>query len=123
MTSTVIVQLLLAAILPPVRLTKPVASAAVVVPPQLLVTALGVASNKLAGKLSVNATLLSAKVVLGLVIMSVSFVVPFNEIVGDAKDLLMLGLGSTLSVALAVLPVPMTNGVVVVLETAPEVLL
>ena len=113
----------MAAMLPPVRLTKPVASAAVAVPPQLLVTALGVASNKLAGELSVNATLVSAKVVLGLVIVSVSIVVPFNEIVGDAKALLMLGLSSTLSVALAVLPVPMTNGVVVVLETAPEVLL
>ena len=109
--------------LPPVKLTKPVASAAVAVPPQLLVTALGVASNKLTGKLSVNTTLVSAKVVLGLMIVSVSIVVPFSAIVGDAKALLMVGLGNTDNVALAVLPVPMTNGVVVVLETAPDVLL
>lgn len=114
------VQLLLAAMLPPVKLTKPVASAAVVVPPQSLLSALGVASNKLGGKLSVNATLVSAKVVLGLAIVRVSVVMPPLAKKVDANALVMVGFGSTLKVALAVLPVP-TSGVV--LETAPEVLL
>ena len=117
---TIIVQLLLMAILPPVKLTKPVATVAVAVPPQVLLSALGVATNKLAGKLSVNATLLSAEVVLKLVMVSLSAVVPPLAIKAGVNVLLMVGLGSTTKVALAVLPVP-TKGVV--LETAPEVLL
>ena len=108
------------AILPPVKLTRPVAAVAVAVPPQVLFSALGVATNKLAGKLSVNATLLSAEVVLELVMVSLSAVVPPLAIKAGVNVLLMVGLGNTTKVALAVLPVP-TNGVV--LETAPEVLL
>ena len=108
------------AMLPPVKLTRPVAAVAVAVPPQVLFSALGVATNKLAGKLSVNATLLSAEVVLELVMVSLSAVVPPLAIKAGVNVLLMVGFGNTTKVALAVLPVP-TNGVV--LETAPEVLL
>ena len=114
------VQLLLMAMLPPDKLTKPVAAVAVTVPPQVLLSALGVATNKLDGKLSVNATLLSAAVVLELVMVSWSAVVPPLAIKAVVNVLLMVGLSTTTKVALAVLPVP-TKGVV--LETAPEVLL
>lgn len=117
---TIIVQLLLMAMLPPVKLTRPVAAVAVAVPPQVLLSALGVATSKLAGKLSVNATLLSAEVVLELAMVSWRAVVPPLAIKAGVNVLLMVGLGNTTKVALAVLPVP-TNGVV--LETAPEVLL
>lgn len=116
------VQLLFTPRLPPVRLSKPLPSTAVAVPPQSLVSEPGVATNKLVGKLSLNATLVSAKVVLGLVTISVSVVVSLTAIAGAANDLLMVGFGSTVKVALAALPVPITKGVVVVLETAPEVL-
>lgn len=108
------------AMLPPVKLTKPVAAVAVAVPPQVLLSALGVATNKLAGKLSVNDTLLSAEVVLELVMTNWSAVVPPLAIKAGVNVLLMVGLDNTTKVALAVLPVP-TNGVV--LDTAPEVLL
>ena len=117
---TVIVQLLLMAMLPPDKLTKPVVAVAVTVPPQVLLSALGVATNKLAGKLSVNATLLSVEVVLKLVMVSLSAVVVPLAIKAGVNVLLMVGFGNTTKVAHAVLPVP-TNGVV--LETVPEVLL
>ena len=65
--------------LPPDKLTKPVAAVAVTVPPQPLLSALGVAINKLAGKVSLNATPLSANAV-GLVMVSISVVVSPGKI-------------------------------------------
>ena len=118
-TSKVMLQLPPAIKLPPVKLTKPVPASAVAVPPQLLISALGDATNKFVGKVSLNATLLKAMPALGLVIVSVKPVVPPTKIVGVANALLIVGLGITVNVLLAVLPVP-TKGSV--LETAPLVL-
>ena len=118
-TSKVMVQVPPATKLPPLKLTKPVPASAVAVPPQLLISALGDAINKFVGKVSLNATLLKAMLALGLVIVSVKPVVPPTKIVGVTNALLITGLGITINVLLAVLPVP-TKGSV--LETVPLVL-
>ena len=55
-TFTVMVQLLLAAIVPPVSDRAPDPATAVAVPPQVLVKPLGVATTKPVGSVSVNAT-------------------------------------------------------------------
>jgi hypothetical protein len=55
-TFTVMVQRLPWAIVPPVRLTEPLPAVAEGVPPQVLLRPLGVATTRLAGKLSVKAT-------------------------------------------------------------------
>src|SRR4029077_11115874 len=59
-TFTVSVQVLLTAIVPPVSGTLPDPATAVGVPPQVLVSPLGVATTKPAGRVSVNATPVSA---------------------------------------------------------------
>ena len=76
-TSKVMLQLPPAIKLPPLKLTTP--DEAVAVPPQPLLSALGVATNKLLGKVSLNATPLSANAV-GLVMVSVSVVVSPGKI-------------------------------------------
>jgi hypothetical protein len=64
-----------AAIAPPDRDTEVPPAVAVAVPPQVLVSALGVATVIAEGRVSVNATLVSPTVVLGFVIVKVRLVV------------------------------------------------
>jgi hypothetical protein len=99
------VQLALAANVPPERLMLPEPAAAVAVPPQVLVKALGVATINPAGRLSVKAIPVSARLVLGFWIVNVSEVVPFNGICAAPKALAMEGGVATVKLAEAVLPV------------------
>ena len=64
-TFTETVQLALEASVPPVRLTLPDPATAVAVPPHVLFNALGVATTRPAGRLSVKAIPVSASVVFG----------------------------------------------------------
>src|SRR5215471_16012966 len=93
----------------PERLTLPLPAVAVMVPPpHEPVRPLGVATSSPAGNGSLNATPVSAVEALGLLIVKVSAVVPPAEIDPGAKLLAIAGGDSafTVSVALAVLPVP-----------------
>src|SRR5579859_1884392 len=98
---------------------------AVAVPPQVLFKALGVATTRPAGKLSVNAMPLSATPVFGLLIANVRLVVPFSGMLAAPKALVIDGGEATVKLAEAVLPVPplveVTFPVVLVYcpETAP----
>src|SRR6266567_888458 len=75
-TFTVTVQLLLAAMVPPVSETLPEPATAVAAPPQVLVSPLGVATTRPAGSVSVNATPVSATALAaGFVSVNVSEVV------------------------------------------------
>ncbi len=65
-TFTETVQEAFAAIVPPNKLTALMPGTAVTEPPQLLVTALGVATTNPAGRLSVNAIPFSARPLFGL---------------------------------------------------------
>jgi len=80
-------------------------AAAVAVPPQLLVRALGVATCRPAGSTSVKAMPVSG-VVFELAMLNVSDVVPFSRIVAAPKALVIVGAEATLRFAVAVLPVP-----------------
>ena len=111
------VQDALEARVPPERLTEPDPATAVAVPPQVLVNALGVATTKPAGRLSVKAIPVSARVVFGLVMLKVRLVEPFSGMLAAPNDLVMVGGVATVRFAVAVLPVPP-----LVEETAPEVL-
>ena len=86
-TLTETVQLALAANVPPERLMLPDPATAVAVPPQVLFKALGVATTRPAGRLSVKAIPVSARVVLGFWMVNVSDVVPFRRNAGRAKGL------------------------------------
>src|SRR5260370_8462635 len=78
---TVTVQVLLAATVPPVNEMLPEPATAVAVPPQRLVSPLGVATTSPAGNVSVKATPVSATALAGgLVMVNVSEVVPFSGI-------------------------------------------
>src|SRR6478609_5963882 len=79
-TLTETVQLALAANVPPERLILPDPATAVAVPPQVLLSALGVATTNPAGRLSVKAIPVSARPVFGFWIVNVSEVVPFSGI-------------------------------------------
>jgi len=105
-TFTVTVQLALAASVPPVRLTEPEPATAVAVPPQVLFNPLGVATTKPAGRVSVNAMPVSARVVFGLLMVNVSEVVPFSGMLAAPKAFVMLGGVATVRFAVAVFPVP-----------------
>jgi hypothetical protein len=98
-TLTVTVQFALAATVPPVKLTEEDAAVAVAVPPQVLFRPEGVATTKPAGRLSVNARPFKAELVLGLVMVKVRLVVPFNGSVAAPKAFAMLGGLMTVSVA------------------------
>jgi hypothetical protein len=93
----------LAAIVAPAS-AMPVGAVVVSVPPQIEVDAVG--TVRPLGKVSVNATPVSATVVFGLVSVKVSEVVPLSAIVAAPNALLMLGGAATVRLALAVLPVP-----------------
>src|SRR6478609_6226059 len=79
-TFTETVQLALAAKVPAERLMLPDPATAVAVPPQVLFSALGVATTNPAGRLSVKAIPVSARLVLGFWMVNVSEVVPFSGI-------------------------------------------
>ena len=98
----------LAARVPEARLTEPEAAIAVAEPPQVLVNALGVATTKPAGNVSVKANPVSEEAALGLVMLKVSEVVPLSVMLAAPKDLRILG-GvefTTLTLALEVFPAP-----------------
>jgi hypothetical protein len=100
-TLTVTAQELFTGTLPPVSETVPLPAFATGVPPQLLVSPLGVATKRFTGKLSVKATPADATG-FGLVIVIVSVEIPFGTIVVGLKALAMLGGATTVSVAEAV---------------------
>lgn len=107
-TFTVTLQELLTATVPPVRETIPDPAVAVAVPPQVLVRPLGVATTRLAGKLSVKATPASATVfAAGLVMVMVNVLNPFTGIPVGLNTLTIAGGATTVTVAvLLVAPVP-----------------
>jgi hypothetical protein len=92
---------------PPDRLTLPLPAVAVIVPlPHVPVNALGVATTRPAGKLSVNATPLSATLVFGLLIWKLNVLLPFTAMLVGLNDLVIEGGEATVRLAVAVLPVP-----------------
>ena len=100
-------QLLLVAIVPPVKVTVPEPAVAVIVPaPQVPARPFGVETTNPAGRVSVNATPVSAIDALALVIVKVSEVEPARPIEAAPKAFAMLGGVPTLKIAVAVLPVP-----------------
>ncbi len=102
-----IVQEVFTASVPPERLIDPDPATAVAVPPQVLVSPLGVATTRPAGRLSVKATPVSGIVLAaGLVIVKLSEVEPFSAMAAAPNDLVMVGGVATLMLAVAVLPVP-----------------
>jgi hypothetical protein len=95
------VQLLPAAIVPPLRVREPVAASAVAVPPQLFVSPLGVEIASPAGSVSLNPTPVSDTVfAAGLVIVKASEVVPFTAILGAPNDSAIVGAAGELGVGL-----------------------
>src|SRR6478735_751466 len=96
-----------AARLAPVRLMTFVACVAVMVPlPQLPVSPFGVEITRPAGRVSLNPTPVSATVVLGLVMVKLSEVEPFNGMLVAPNVLAIVGGATTVIEALDVFPVP-----------------
>jgi hypothetical protein len=92
---------------PPDKLTVLLPAVAVIVPlPHVPVRPFGVATTSPEGKLSVNATPLSATPVLGLVIVKLREVEPLSGMLAAPKDLVIVGAAATVRLADAVLPVP-----------------
>src|SRR6476646_9977546 len=96
----------LAARVPADKLMLPDPAPAVAVPPHVLFKALGVATTRPAGRVSVNAMPVSARVVFGLLMVNVSEVVPFSGMLAAPKAFVMLGGVATVRFAVAVFPVP-----------------
>jgi hypothetical protein len=93
--------------LPPVNDTLPDPAVAVAVPPQVLLSPLGVATTRLAGKVSVNPTPVSATVLAdGLVMVMVSALVPFTTMLPGVNALTVVGGLATVRVAVAAAPLP-----------------
>ena len=105
-TLTETVQLALAAKVPAERLMLPEPATAVAVPPHVLFRPDGVATTKPAGRLSVKAIPVRARLVLGFWIVKVSDVVPFNGMLAAPNALAIDGGVATVKLAVAVLPVP-----------------
>ena len=105
-TLTETVQLALAANVPAERLMLPEPATAVAVPPQVLFKALGVATTRPAGRLSVKAIPFSVTPVFGLLMVKVSDVVPFSGMLAAPNALVIDGGEATVKLAEAVLPVP-----------------
>ena len=108
LTFTVTVHELLTAMLPPVSDKVPDPAVPTAVPPQVLIRLLGVATTRLAGKLSVNATPTDASGLAGgLVIVIVKVLTPFGWMPVGLKALAIVGGPSTFTEAvLLVVPVP-----------------
>src|SRR6266567_1474226 len=124
-TFTAIVQVVPGVVmLPPDRLMVVVLAVAVTVPPQVLLTPGVEATCRPFVKVSENAIPFSAIVLAaGLVIVKVSVVVPFTDIVAAPKALLMVGGATIFSVAvLLVVPVPPSVEVIapVVFAASPD---
>src|SRR5216684_7375709 len=101
------VQEVLMARVPADKLKEPAPATAVVVPPQVLVKPLGVATTSPAGRLSVNASPVSGMVLAGgLVMLKVRLADPFNGMLAAPKLLVIVGGVATAKLAVAVLPVP-----------------
>jgi hypothetical protein len=93
---------------PPDRLTLPDPTAAVAVPPQVLVNPLGFPTSNPVGKLSVKLTPERPFPAFGLLILNVSVVVPLTGILGAPK--LFVNVGGPMTASVAVLlgaPVPL----------------
>src|SRR3954453_17982564 len=105
-TLTETVQLALVASDAPARLTGPEPATAGTVPRQGGRRPVGVATTRPAGRLSVKATPVSAMVVFGLLMSNVSEVVPFSGMLAAPKPLVIDGGVATVTLAVAVLPVP-----------------
>jgi len=106
-TLTENVQELLAAIVPPLRLITLVPAVAVIVPaPHVPVRPFGVETTRPAGSVSLNATPLSAVVVLLFWMVKLSEVEPFSGIEAAPKALMITGGPTTVIEAFDVLPVP-----------------
>jgi hypothetical protein len=101
---------------PAAKVTTDEPPAAIAVAPQVLFKALGVATTKPAGRLSVKATPVSVTFVFGFVMLNVNEVVPFNGMAAAPNALVIAGGEPTVIFAVAVLPVPP-----LVELTAPEV--
>jgi hypothetical protein len=98
-TFTENVQLPPAASVAPERLTvEEPAKAVIVPPPQLPVRPLGLATTNPAGRLSVKAMPVRVVPVLGLSIVKLKVVVPFNGMLAAPKDLLITGAAMTVIV-------------------------
>ena len=97
---------------------------AVIVPLPQEPTTVVDASFRPAGKLSVNATPLSALAVFGLVTVKLSVLLPLSGMLLGLNDLLMVGGAITVSVSLAVPPVPpsVELTVLVVFTCAPALM-
>lgn len=123
-TFTTTVHELLAAIVPPVKETVPDPATAAVVPLHVLVSPLGVATTRLAGKLSVNAIPVNPTVAEGLVMVIVMVLVPPTPIVLGVNTLVVVGAATTVIVSVAVPPVPpsVELTVLVVLTCAPALM-
>ncbi len=92
---------------PPERVMVLLRAVAVIVPAPQEPVMLGVAATTTpAGRLSVKATPLSALAVFGLVMVKLSVLLEFNATLVGLKALLMVGGPTTMTLALAVLPVP-----------------
>jgi len=106
-TFTTRVQLVLTAMLPPVRLMLVEPATAVAVPPQVFERPFGVETTSPVGNVSVNATPVSATAfAAGLVMVKVSVVVPFNGMVAAPNAFAIDGGATTSMLAEAVPPVP-----------------
>jgi hypothetical protein len=116
-TFTEIAHVALAARLPPERLTVEAPAVAVAVPPHVLESEGVLATTRPAGKLSVKARPVSARLEFGLLTLKVSEVVPFTGTDAAPNVLVIDGGVATDRFAVAVLPVPPLVDV-----TAPVVL-
>jgi hypothetical protein len=99
-------QVPLAGRVPAERLTAEAPAVAVTVPPQVFESDGVVATTNPAGKLSVNASPVSARLVFGLLMLNVSEVVPPVGTDAAPNALVMDGGVATVRFAVAVLPVP-----------------
>ena len=90
---------------PPDRLTEPEPATAVTAPPQLLVRPLGVETTRPAGRVSVNASPVSVRL-LGLLMVMVNEVDAPDGIVEAPNAFEIVGGLATVRLAVAVLPVP-----------------
>src|SRR5229473_700958 len=117
-TSTENVQLALDASVPPLKLIEPAPATAVIVPAPHEPVTFGVdATTRPAGRLSVNATPVSATFVFGLVMLKLNVLFAFCGICVGLNDFVMVGGAATVRLEVAVLPVPP-----LVEDTAPDVL-
>jgi hypothetical protein len=105
-TFTVKLQDALAANVPLDKLTLVEPATAAPVPPQVLANPFGVATTSPAGKESVNATPVSARLAFGLLIEIVSDVPPFSGIVAAPNTFAIVGGPSTVTDAFEVFPAP-----------------